>query len=67
MNSNSSLKIVLITVACILIAVLSFFFLAGILSSPETYAGIIRSIDEGKWISCSASFSDRRPYCSRRS
>ena len=46
MKSNSSLKIVLITVACILIAALSFFFLAGILSSPETYAGIIRSIDD---------------------
>ena len=46
MKSNSSLKIILITVACILIAALSFFFLAGILSSPETYAGIIRSIDD---------------------
>ena len=46
MKSNSSLKIVLITVACILIAALSFFFLSGILSSPETYAGIIRSIDD---------------------
>ena len=46
MNSKSSLKIILITVACILIAALSFFFLAGILSSPETYAGIIRSIDD---------------------
>ena len=46
MKSNSSLKIILITVGCILIAALSFFFLAGILSSPETYAGIIRSIDD---------------------
>ena len=45
MKSNSSLKIILITVACILIAALSFFYLAGILSSPETYSGIIRSID----------------------
>ncbi len=46
MKSNSSLKIILITVGCILIAALSFFFLAGILSSPETYSGIIRSIDD---------------------
>ena len=46
MKSNSSLKIILITVSCILIAALSFFFLAGILSSPETYSGIIRSIDD---------------------
>ena len=46
MKSNSSLKIILITVACILIAALSFFYLAGILSSPETYSGIIRSIDD---------------------
>ena len=46
MKSNSSLKIVLITVACILIAALSFFYLAGILSSPETYSGILRSIDD---------------------
>ena len=45
MKSNSSLKIILITVACILIAALSFFYLAGILSSPETYSGILRSID----------------------
>ena len=46
MKSNSSLKIILITVSCVLIAALSFFFLAGILSSPETYSGIIRSIDD---------------------
>lgn len=46
MKSNSSLKIILITVACILIAALSFFYLAGILSSPETYSGILRSIDD---------------------
>ena len=46
MKSNSSLKIILISVSCILIAALSFFFLAGILSSPETYSGIIRSIDD---------------------
>lgn len=46
MNSKSSLKIILITVACILIAALSFFYLAGILSSPETYSGILRSIDD---------------------
>ena len=46
MKSNSSLKIILIAVGCILIAALSFFFLAGILSSPETYSGIIRSIDD---------------------
>ena len=46
MKSNSSLKFILITVSCILIAALSFFFLAGILSSPETYSGIIRSIDD---------------------
>ena len=46
MKSNSSLRIILITVGCILIAALSFFFLAGILSSPETYSGIIRSIDD---------------------
>ena len=46
MKSNSGLKIILITVGCILIAALSFFFLAGILSSPETYSGIIRSIDD---------------------
>ena len=46
MKSNSSLRVVLIIVVCILIAALSFFFLAGILSSPETYSGIIRSIDD---------------------
>ena len=46
MKSNSSLNIILITVACILIAALSFFYLAGILSSPETYSGILRSIDD---------------------
>ena len=46
MKPNSSLKIILITVACILIAALSFFYLAGILSSPETYSGILRSIDD---------------------
>ena len=46
MKSNSSLKVVLIIVVCILIAALSFFFLAEILSSPETYSGIIRSIDD---------------------
>ena len=46
MKYNSSLKVVLIIVGCILIAALSFFFLAGILSSPETYSGIIRSIDD---------------------
>ena len=46
MKSNSSLKIILITVVCVLIAALSFFFLAKILSSPETYSGIIRSIDD---------------------
>ena len=46
MKSNSSLRVVLIIVVCILIAALSFFFLAEILSSPETYSGIIRSIDD---------------------
>ena len=46
MKSNSSLRVVLIITCCILIAALSFFFLAGILSSPETYSGIIRSIDD---------------------
>ena len=46
MKSNSSLNIILITVACILIAALSFFYLAGILSSPEPYSGILRSIDD---------------------
>ena len=40
------MNIILITVACILIAALSFFYLAGILSSPETYSGILRSIDD---------------------
>ena len=46
MNSRSAWKIWLVTAICILIAAVSFFFLARILSSPETYAGIMASIDD---------------------
>ncbi len=46
MNSKSALKVWLIIAVCILIAAVSFFVLAKLLSSPETYSGILQSIDD---------------------
>ncbi len=46
MTTERNLSIALKVAVCILIALFSFFVLARLLASPDTYTGIIRSIDE---------------------
>ncbi|MDO5459029.1 MAG: hypothetical protein Q4F32_05265 [Eubacteriales bacterium] len=44
-NRDQRLSVVTKVVLCILLAVISFFILGRLLSSPETYSGILQSLD----------------------
>ncbi|MGX8721408.1 MAG: hypothetical protein ACSW79_09945, partial [Eubacteriales bacterium] len=45
MNRDQKLSLAARVVLCILLAVISFFILGRLLSSPETYSGILQSLD----------------------
>lgn len=46
MNRENGYKLAVVIVACVLLAVASFFIAGRFLSMPETYANILQSIDE---------------------
>ena len=48
MNRDQKLSLAARVVLCILLAVVSFFILGRLLSSPETYSGILQSLKNSK-------------------